>query len=132
MTGGRRPDGQQFARGFWLEATVFADVTPAMRLWQEEVFGPILSLARWSDYEEMIRLANDTPYGLSAAIWTNDITLALRTARRVRAGSIFINGSNRHLPGMPWGGFKNSGIDREEGIEEIMSYLETKAITIVL
>ncbi len=132
MTGGKRPPGEDFAKGYWVEPTVVADVTPAMRLWREEVFGPILSIARWSDYEQMVAMANDTEYGLSAAIWTNDITTAIRTARRIRAGSIFINGSNRHLPGLPWGGFKNSGIDREEGIEEIMSYLETKAINIML
>lgn len=132
MTGGRRPEGADFVRGYWVEPTVVADVTPAMRLFREEVFGPILSIIRWSDYEEMIALANDTEYGLSCAIWTNDITTAITTARRVRAGSIFINGSNRHLPGLPWGGFKNSGIEREEGVEEIMSYVETKAINIML
>ncbi|NTE48098.1 MULTISPECIES: aldehyde dehydrogenase family protein [Agrobacterium] len=132
MTGGKRPRGREFEKGYWIEPTVFADVTKQMRLWREEVFGPILSIARWRDYEEMVALANDTEYGLSAAIWTNDISLALKTARRVRAGSIFINGSNRHLPGLPWGGFKNSGIDREEGVEEILSYLETKTINIML
>jgi acyl-CoA reductase-like NAD-dependent aldehyde dehydrogenase len=132
MTGGKRPEGASFSKGYWVEPTVFADVIPAMRLWREEVFGPILSISRWSDYETMIAQANDTDFGLSAAIWTNDITTALNTARRLRAGSIFINGSNMHFPGMPWGGFKNSGIDREEGVEEIRSYLETKAINIML
>lgn len=132
MTGGRRPDGPDFAKGFWVEPTVFADVEPTMRLWREEVFGPIVSLSRWSDYETMIAQANDTEYGLSAAIWTRDISVALRTARRVRAGSIFINGSNTHFVGMPWGGFKNSGVEREEGVEEIRSYLETKAVNVML
>lgn len=132
MTGGKRPEGPEFAKGHWVEPTVVADVTPAMRLFREEVFGPIVSIIRWSDYEDMIALANDTEYGLSAAVWTNDITTAIKTARRIRAGSIFINGSNRHLPGMPWGGFKNSGIEREEGVEEILSYVETKAINIML
>ncbi len=132
LTGGGRPSGASFARGYWVEPTVFADVQPGMRLWQEEVFGPIMSIAPWDDQEAMIAAANDTSYGLSAAIWTNDINKALTTARRLRAGSIFINGSNRHFVGMPWGGFKNSGIDREEGVEEIRSYLETKAINIML
>lgn len=132
MTGGKRPSGPQFTKGYWIEPTVVADVTPSMRLWRKEVFGPILSIARWRDYEQMVAMANDTDYGLSAAIWTNDITTAIKTARRIRAGSIFINGSNRHLPGLPWGGFKNSGVDREEGLEEIMSYLETKAINVML
>jgi len=132
MTGGRRPQGEAFARGFWVEPTVYADVTPRHRLWRDEVFGPILGISRWSDEEKMIEMANDTEYGLSAAIWTNDINKALKTARRIRAGSIFINGQNSHFVGMPWGGFKNSGIDREEGLEEMRSYLETKAINVML
>lgn len=132
MTGGKRPTGAEFEKGFWVEPTVFADMTPEHRLWRDEVFGPILGIARWSDYEKMIELANDTTYGLSAAIWTNDINLALKTTRRIRAGSIFINGQNSHFVGMPWGGFKNSGVDREEGLEEMRSYLETKAINIML
>lgn len=132
MTGGKRPDGPEFAKGYWIEPTVFADVTDSMRLWREEVFGPVMAVAPWDDYDAMIARANDTTFGLSAAIWTNDITQALRAARRLRAGSIFINGSNAHFVGMPWGGFKNSGIEREEGVEEIRSYLETKAINIML
>lgn len=132
MTGGKRPVGEEFSKGYWVEPTVYADITPAMRLWREEIFGPVLGISRWSDYETMIEQANDTDYGLSAAIWTNDINKALVTARRLRAGSIFINGSNTHFVGMPWGGFKNSGVDREEGVEEMRSYLETKAINIFL
>ncbi len=132
MTGGKRPTGDAFKKGFWAEPTVYADITPSMRLWREEVFGPVMGLSPWSDYEEMISQANDTDYGLSAAIWTNDINNALKTARLLRAGSIFVNGSNTHFVGMPWGGFKNSGIDREEGIEEMRSYLETKALNIIL
>ena len=132
MTGGARPDGREFKRGYWVRPTVFAYVTPDMRLWREEVFGPILSIARWYDEDEMIALANDTDFGLSAAIWTNNISAAIRTARRIRAGSIFINGSNKHIPGMPWGGFKNSGVDREEGMREMQSYMETKAINIMM
>ncbi|WP_417678831.1 aldehyde dehydrogenase family protein [Roseibium sp.] len=132
MTGGKRPGGPEFAKGYWVEPTVFADVSPSMRVWREEVFGPIMAVAPWDDYETMVGEANDTTYGLSAAIWTNDITVAMKTARRLRAGSIFINGSNTHFVGMPWGGFRDSGIEREEGVEEIRSYLETKAINIML
>ena len=132
MTGGRRPPGARFERGYWVEPTVYADVTPEMRLHREEVFGPVMAVSRWSDHEAMIAQANDTEYGLSAAIWTDDITLALRTARRIRAGGVFVNGPNVHVPGVPWGGFKSSGVQREEGREELESYLETKAITINL
>ncbi|WP_175693236.1 aldehyde dehydrogenase family protein [Burkholderia ambifaria] len=132
MTGGRRPAGRGFEKGFWVEPTVYADVTPEMRLWREEVFGPVLSVARWRNVDEVIEMANDTEYGLSAAIWTNDIRQALNTARRIRAGSVFVNGSNTHFLGVPWGGFKNSGVDREEGIEELYSYVEKKVINVIL
>ncbi|QBR04130.1 aldehyde dehydrogenase family protein [Paraburkholderia pallida] len=132
MKGGKRPAGAQFERGFWVEPTVYADVTPGMRLWRDEVFGPILSVSKWRSVDEAVALANDTDYGLSAAIWTRDINHALNTAKRLRAGSIFINGSNTHFLGVPWGGFKNSGIDREEGVEELYSYLETKVINVLL
>ena len=132
MTGGKRPDGAEFARGFWVEPTVYGDVAPHMRLWRDEIFGPVMSVAPWDDYETMLADANDTSYGLSAAIWTNDISTAITTARRLRAGSIFVNGSNTHFVGMPWGGFKNSGVEREEGVEEMRSYLETKALNIML
>ena len=103
-----------------------------MRLWREEVFGPVLSVSKWRDFEQVIAMANDTEYGLSAAIWTQDIQQAFDTARRVRAGSVFINGSNTHFLGVPWGGFKNSGVDREEGIEELYSYVEKKVINVML
>lgn len=132
MTGGRRPPGAAFAKGFWVEPTVYADVLPGMRLWREEVFGPVLSVSKWRDFEQVIAMANDTEYGLSAAIWTQDIQQAFDTARRVRAGSVFINGSNTHFLGVPWGGFKNSGVDREEGIEELYSYVEKKVINVML
>jgi aldehyde dehydrogenase (NAD+)/betaine-aldehyde dehydrogenase len=132
MTGGKRPQSAEFAKGFWVEPTVYADVSPDMRLWKEEVFGPILSVSKWRDLDQVIAMANDTTFGLSAAIWTNDIKTALNTAKRLRVGSIFINGSNAHYIGVPWGGFKNSGVDREEGVEELRSYLETKVINILL
>lgn len=132
MIGGRRPSGVSFAKGFWVEPTVYADVTPDMRLWREEVFGPVLSVSRWRDFEQVVAMANDTDYGLSAAVWTRDIQQAFSIARRVRAGSVFINGSNTHFLGVPWGGFKNSGVDREEGIEELYSYVEKKVINVML
>ncbi|MGY0523102.1 aldehyde dehydrogenase family protein, partial [Pseudomonas aeruginosa] len=84
-----------------VEPTVYADVLPGMRLWREEVFGPVLSVSKWRDFEQVIAMANDTEYGLSAAIWTQDIQQAFDTARRVRAGSVFINGSNTHFLGVP-------------------------------
>lgn len=132
MTGGNRPKGAAFERGFWIEPTVFADVAPGMRLWQEEVFGPILSVGRWRTVDEAVAMANSTEYGLTAAIWTRDIKAALTTARRVRSGHLWINGYSAHFLGVPFGGMKNSGVGREEGIEELFSYTETKTINIML
>lgn len=130
MTGGGRPDG--FPKGFWVEPTVYADVRPGMRLWQDEVFGPILSVGRWRTVDEAIALANSTEYGLTGAVWTNDIRNALNVARRVRSGHMWINGVSNHFLGVPFGGMKNSGVGREEGIEEMFSYTETKTINIML
>lgn len=132
MTGGRRPQGDLFRKGFWVEPTVYADVRPGMRLWQEEVFGPILSVSRWKTMEEAIELANSTEYGLTGAVWTNDIRSALKVARSVRSGHLWINGCSSHFLGVPFGGMKNSGVGREEGIEEMFSYTESKTINIML
>jgi len=132
MTGGKRPVGKYFDRGFWIEPTVFSNVTPAMRIAREEVFGPILSVMRWNTEDEVVDIANSTEFGLTASIWTNDIHQALRTARRVRSGHQWINGFSAHYTGVPFGGFKSSGVGREEGIEELMSYTEGKSINIVL
>lgn len=132
LTGGSRPDGQAFAKGYWVRPTVFADVDPHMRIWREEIFGPVLSVSKWHSVDEAIRLANGVEYGLTAAIWTKDIKNALNTARRIDAGHIWINGVGPHYIGVPYGGMKNSGVGREEGIEEMLSYTETKVLNIVL
>jgi aldehyde dehydrogenase (NAD+)/betaine-aldehyde dehydrogenase len=132
LAGGSRPQGEQFNRGFWLEPTVFCDVTPTMKLWREEIFGPVLSIGRWTQVDEMVELANSTDFGLTAGIWAHDIKAALSAARRVRSGHIWINGYSRHFLGVPFGGMKNSGIGREEGIEEMLSYTEVKTINIMI
>lgn len=132
MTGGRRPEGPGFERGFWVEPTVYAGVEPGMHLWQEEVFGPILSVGKWKTFDEAVELANSTEYGLTGAVWSNDINNALRMVRRIRAGHTWVNGCSAHYLGVPFGGMKNSGVGREEGIEEMLSYTETKTINIVL
>ncbi|RDK07202.1 aldehyde dehydrogenase family protein [Cupriavidus lacunae] len=131
VTGGKRPAGEPFKRGYWIEPTVFADVTPQMRIAQEEVFGPILSIMRWSTPEEALRMANGVEYGLTASVWTWDIQAALATSTRLRTGYIWVNGVGTHFKGMPYGGYKSSGVGREEGIEEMLSYTETKAINLV-
>ena len=132
ITGGKRPKGAQFERGFWIEPTVFAGVTRDMRIAQEEIFGPVLSVFKWRDLDDAIDIANSVEYGLTGAIWTRDINTALKTARRIQSGYIWINGASAHYKGVPFGGFKNSGIGREEGIDELLSYTEEKAIHIML
>jgi acyl-CoA reductase-like NAD-dependent aldehyde dehydrogenase len=129
VSGGVRPDGAEFEKGFWLRPTVFADVTPDMRIFREEIFGPVMSVVRYSgDFDEALALANDVEYGLTASIWTNDLRKANRASREVRAGYVWVNGVSRHFLGTGFGGYKNSGIGREECFEEMLSYTETKTV----
>jgi acyl-CoA reductase-like NAD-dependent aldehyde dehydrogenase len=132
MTGGKRPGGSDFSRGYWIEPTVFADVDPNMRIAKEEIFGPVLSVFTWKDEKEAYALANGTEYGLTASIFTNDIKTAFRAARAVKSGYVWINGASGHFYGTPFGGLKNSGLGREEGIDELLSYTEVKTIHVLL
>jgi betaine-aldehyde dehydrogenase len=132
VTGGSRPEGGRFERGYWMRPTVFADVTPEMRIFREEIFGPVLSVIRWSEVEEVIEMANSVEYGLTAAVWTERLGTAFDAARRVKSGYVWINGVSAHYPGCSFGGVKNSGIGREEGLEELLSYTESKAIHVHL
>ena len=132
VAGGRRPSGKPFDRGFWYEPTVFADVAQTMRVAREEIFGPVLSVLRWRDEDEMIAVANDVDLGLTGAIWTRDVSIALRTARRLQVGYLWINGVATNPRAVPFGGYKNSGIGRERGLEELYSYTEEKAVQIFL
>jgi betaine-aldehyde dehydrogenase len=132
MTGGGRVPGARFEKGYWLQPTVFADVTPQMTIGREEIFGPVLSVFKWHDEAEAIAIANSTDYGLTASIWTNDIKTAFRMAKAVQSGYIWINGTSSHFYGTQFGGMKNSGVGREEGIDELLSYTEVKTIHIRL
>jgi acyl-CoA reductase-like NAD-dependent aldehyde dehydrogenase len=132
VIGGARPPGERFTRGYWFQPTVFADVEPSMRIAQQEIFGPVLSVLRWRDEEEALEIANGTEYGLTASIWTNDIKRALRVARAVKAGYVWINGASGHFYGTPFGGQKSSGLGREEGLDELLSYTENKTIHVML
>lgn len=132
MTGGKRPEGKSFERGYWLEPTVFGDVKPEMRIAREEIFGPVLSVLKWKSLEELQDIANSVDLGLTGAIWTRDLNTALKAARWIQTGYIWINGVSAHYPATAFGGYKNSGIGREEDYGELLSYTEEKTIHIVL
>ncbi|MFI6698627.1 aldehyde dehydrogenase family protein [Streptomyces sp. NPDC050509] len=132
LHGGRRPPGEAFARGHYLQPTVFTDVRPGMRIEQEEVFGPVMSVLTFTDLDEAVAITNGVDYGLTASIWTRDVSTALSLADRVEAGYVWINGASRHFWGMPFGGIKSSGLGREESIEEMLSYTELKAVNVLV
>lgn len=114
--------------GFYIEPTVLADVTNDMKVAREEIFGPVLSVIKYSDVEEAVRLANDSDYGLSAGIWTGDLVRAQQLARELRAGSVWVNDWHMMRTDAPFGGYKQSGYGRELGVHSIESYVETKAV----
>ena len=127
LTGGGRPERKELDRGFYVEPTVFDAVTPDMRIAKEEIFGPVMSVLTWRDYERMLQEANGVIYGLTAAIVTNDLKLAMETAQRIEAGYVWINSSGRYL-GAPYGGWKQSGVGREESLDELLSYTQIKNV----
>jgi acyl-CoA reductase-like NAD-dependent aldehyde dehydrogenase len=120
-------------RGFFVNATLFEDVTPAMTIAREEIFGPVLAMMRFSGGEEgAIALANDTIYGLAAAVWTRDIGKALRTAHAIRAGTVWVNCYNLYDPASPFGGMKQSGFGRELGVHALSEYTDVKSVWVDL
>jgi acyl-CoA reductase-like NAD-dependent aldehyde dehydrogenase len=132
VAGGRVPPDPRLAKGFFVEPTVFADVTPRMRIFQEEVFGPFVSVSRFSTEAEGLALANDTPFGLAGAVRTKDITRAHRVAAKLHCGIVWINDHHRLDPASPWGGVKDSGIGRECGTESFDQHFETKSVMVRL
>jgi aldehyde dehydrogenase (NAD+) len=128
VLGGGRPKG--FEKGFYLEPTVFANVDPQMRIAQEEIFGPVLSVLKYTDEEDAIALANGTPFGLSGAVFATDTERAIRVAGRLRTGTCVINNGPPAGGGGPFGGYKRSGIGRERSREGHEAYLEVKSIAL--
>lgn len=128
VSGGSRVEGQ----GYFFEPTVIADVDPAMRIAQEEIFGPVLTATPFSDADEAVVIANDTKYGLAGSVWTRDVSLAHNIARKLRAGRVGINVHRAGGVQMPVGGYRQSGWGRENGFEAIEEYLEVKSVISIL
>lgn len=131
-TGGRRAKIPGFERGPFIEPTIFAQVRNESRLAQEEIFGPVLSLIPYRSVTEAIELANANSYGLGAAVWSRDIQGAIEVAKRIRSGTVWINDYHLINPLAPFGGFKQSGIGREHGVEGLLAYTEAKHIHVDL
>ncbi|MDD2058562.1 aldehyde dehydrogenase family protein [Pseudomonas sp. GD03860] len=125
--GGGRPAGLD--QGFYLQPTIFADVPLGSRIWREEIFGPVVCLRPFDDEAEAVRCANDSRFGLAAAVMSKDLARAERVARKLRAGIVWINCSQPTFTEAPWGGYKQSGIGRELGEWGLNNYLEIKQIT---
>lgn len=131
LAGGRRPEAVG-PDGWFVAPTVLGPMAPDNPAAVQEIFGPVLSVLTFRDEAEAIAIANASEYGLTAGVFTSDLTRAHRMAADLRAGYVWINGSSRHYWGLPFGGVKSSGIGREESVDELLSYTETKAVTVVL
>ena len=125
-SGGARPH----PKGWYLEPTILLDVTPGDRCWREEIFGPVVCLRPFDDESQMIREVNESPFGLSGSIWTNDLNRALRLARRIESGVLSINSHSSVHVEAPFGGFKQSGIGRDLGMAAMEGYTELKNVYI--
>lgn len=130
LAGGRRIDRPELAGGYFVEPTVYAGVSNQMRIAREEIFGPVAALIPFDGEEEAIEIANDTPFGLTAGLWTNDLGRAHRVSNRIEAGSVWVNTYRYVRWSLPYGGFKQSGWGRENGIDALDPYLETRTTVI--
>ncbi|MFL9998720.1 aldehyde dehydrogenase [Paraburkholderia sediminicola] len=128
--GGHPADRPECGNGWFIEPTIFTNVDNRMRIAQEEVFGPVLSVIRFKDEEEAVEIANDVRFGLGAGVWTSDIGRAFRMAERIQSGTVWVNTYRAVSYMSPFGGYKDSGLGRENGIEAINDFLQTKSVWI--
>jgi len=128
LAGGERVTGDGLDLGFFVQPTIFGDVENSMKIAQEEIFGPVLSVIRYDSVDEAVQIANDSIYGLAAGVWSRDIPRALEVVRRLRAGTVWVNDFHLISPAAPFGGFKQSGVGREHGEWGLKGYLEVKTV----
>jgi succinate-semialdehyde dehydrogenase/glutarate-semialdehyde dehydrogenase len=127
LTGGKRLNGRP---GYFYQPTVLADVRPGMPAYDEELFGPVAALISARDADDAVRIANDTPFGLGASIWTRNLVLAEKLAADIEAGMVFVNGLVRSDPRLPFGGIKRSGFGRELSHYGIKEFVNIKTVVI--
>jgi betaine-aldehyde dehydrogenase len=132
ITGGKRLEGGKYGSGYYLAPTIFIDVKPSMRIAQEEIFGPVVVVQKFSSESEAVALANDSAYGLAAAVFSNDITRAYRVVKQLRAGITWVNAYHNTYTECPWGGYKQSGWGRELGTFGLEAYTEVKQVNVNL
>lgn len=132
LCGGNRLTDGKLAKGNFMAPTVFADVTSKMKIWQEEIFGPVIVIAKAKSVDEMVEMANDTKYGLAASIWTTNLKQAHSLVSRIDAGTVWFNLHNFVFPCGPYGGYKSSGVGNELGREGVLALTRTKNVMISL
>jgi betaine-aldehyde dehydrogenase len=130
VAGGGPPADPALADGMFIRPTLYDDVPPGSRLVREEIFGPVLVVLPFTDYAQAVQISNDVAYGLTASVFTRDLATAHAYARDAEAGYVWVNDSATHFPGAPFGGVKDSGVGREESLEEILSYSQVKNVNV--
>jgi aldehyde dehydrogenase (NAD+) len=130
LMGGGPATRPECGKGWFVEPTIFGGVDNKMRIAQEEVFGPVLSVIKFKDEEDAVGIANDVRFGLGSGVWTSDIGRALRMSERIQAGTVWVNTYRAVSYLSPFGGYKDSGLGRENGIDAIRNYLQVKSVWI--
>ena len=132
MCGGKRPQGRKYEQGYYFEPTILADVDHSMLVMREETFGPLVGVMKYDTIDQAIELANDTPYGLAAIVYTRSHHLAEKLSRELSAGNVAVNNPDAGVINAPYGGWKDSGFGHEHGSEGLYEYLNIKHIRILL